>query len=259
MIYRRKETEVIGFSDTAIRFSAHHLKAFTEARINPILAECARLGPIESPQGIQLAKVQRIRSNFTVCNPTIVLLLSKQIYSALAKYDISLTDETLVRLLCENDTDAMGLLYDRYARHLYGLILQLVRETPVAEEILQDAMLKIWKNCHQYDPAKGKLLTWCLKIARNAAIDRLRLKKLSITPAPVEEMANQMPIKSINPETIGVKDLLGKLTPDLRVVIDLLYFQGYTQSEAAEKLNIPLGTLKTRCYAAINELGTLFN
>jgi RNA polymerase sigma-70 factor (ECF subfamily) len=134
----------------------------------------------------------------------------------------------------------------------------ILRNTPAAEEVLQDAMMKIWNKATSYDPAKGNLINWCLQIARNAAIDRLRLKRINTTTELIENVSQQLQTASLNPETIGVRELLVTLQPEHRDILELLYFQGYSQSEAAEALNIPLGTLKTRCYAAINQLSALF-
>jgi len=167
-------------------------------------------------------------------------------------------DEQIVALLLNRDPDGLSILYDQYAKPMYGLIFQVLRNTPAAEEVLQDAMMKIWNKATSYDPAKGNLINWCLQIARNAAIDRLRLKRINTTTELIENVSQQLQTASLNPETIGVRELLVTLQPEHRDILELLYFQGYSQSEAAEALNIPLGTLKTRCYAAINQLSALF-
>ncbi|MDX2134133.1 MAG: sigma-70 family RNA polymerase sigma factor [Saprospiraceae bacterium] len=166
-------------------------------------------------------------------------------------------EEQIVRLLRSKNPDGLSLLYDRYAKMMYGLLLQMLRSTPAAEEALQDTLMKIWNKAGSFDPEKGRLITWCLQIARNTAIDRLRVKRLNQVFEP-EDSLNALQTGSLNPETIGVRDLLQKLAPEHREILELLYFQGFTQTEAAEALNIPLGTLKTRCYAAINQLGALF-
>ena len=174
--------------------------------------------------------------------------------------DNSITkDEQIIALLLNRDPDGLSLLYDQYAKPMYGLIFQVLRNTPAAEEVLQDAMMKIWNKSASYDPAKGNLINWCLQIARNTAIDRLRLKRINASSSELtENLSQQLQTAALNPETIGVRDLLVNLQPEHRDILELLYFQGYSQSEAAEALNIPLGTLKTRCYAAINQLSAMF-
>ncbi len=166
-------------------------------------------------------------------------------------------EEQIVRLLRSKNPDGLSLLYDQYAKMLYGLLMQMLRNTSAAEEALQDTLVKIWNKADSFDPEKGRLITWCLQIARNTAIDRLRVKRLNQVYES-EDSLKTIQTGSLNPETIGVRDLLQKLAPEYREILELLYFQGFTQTEAAEALNIPLGTLKTRCYAAINQLGALF-
>ena len=115
-----------------------------------------------------------------------------------------------------------------------------------------------------YDPAKGRLFTWKVNVARNMAIDKVRSKEFSqlkknhslsdsVSLVDFDKQA------TYNPETIGLKEMVHKLEPDYREIIDLLFFGGFTQNEAAEKLNIPLGTVKTRSRAAILKLRQLFN
>jgi RNA polymerase sigma-70 factor (ECF subfamily) len=166
-------------------------------------------------------------------------------------------------MLSEQSTEGLEILYDNYAAALYGIIHRIVRHEEVAEDILQETFLKIWNNFKQYDPAKGRLFTWMVNIARNLSIDKLRSKEFAQNQKnhPLTESVslldsgNQFPF---NPETIGLKEMVSKLEPEYRQIIDLLFFGGYTQNEAAEKLNIPLGTVKTRSRAAISKLRQQF-
>lgn len=130
----------------------------------------------------------------------------------------------------------------------------------MAEEVMQDCFVKIWNKIDQYNAAKGRLFTWMINIARNQALDKLRsgesnrLRKTdSIEKRPVNKAFN-----AINPETIGVKEMLKSLPTEQKELIDLMYFEGYSQSEIAEEFGIPLGTIKTRVKAAMNKLRELF-
>ena len=169
-----------------------------------------------------------------------------------------MSDDRIVSLLQQSGQEGLSLLYERYANALYGVIFHIVRDTPAAEEVLQDALMKIWKNAANFDPEKGSFLNWILQIARNAAIDRVRLKRFSNKSEPIEPVSQSLQQQSINPETIGLAELVQKLDPGQQEIIELIYFQGYSQSEAAERLGMPLGTLKSRLYAAINKLSAMF-
>ena len=169
-----------------------------------------------------------------------------------------ISDENIVHLLKNGNKDGISLLYDKYASALFGVIQRILQNTEAAEEVLQDTILKIWNNAEKYDAERGNLLTWIINIARNAAIDRARLKSFSRRNEKIEDISHQLEEAAINPETIGVKDLMKKLNKEQQLIIDLIYFKGYTQSEAAEALEIPIGTVKSRLYAAIGKLREMF-
>jgi RNA polymerase sigma factor (sigma-70 family) len=171
----------------------------------------------------------------------------------------NIEEQELVSLLRQKDKAALEYLYDHYSAALHGIILRIVRSEDIAQEVLQDAFLKIWKNMDAYDPAKGRLFTWMLNISRNLAIDKTRSKEIKREQKTdrTENIVNRVDLQyyvEYNPENIGVKELLDKLNPDQRKVVDLLYFQGYTQSEVAKEYEIPLGTIKTRLRIALKEL-----
>lgn len=170
-----------------------------------------------------------------------------------------ISDENIIRLLKDGNKEGVSLLYDKYAAVLFGVINRILQNTEASEEVLQDTILKIWNNAEKFDAAKGNLLTWSINIARNAAIDRARLKSFSRKSTQIEDISHQLEEASINPETIGLADLVKKLSVDQKAIIDLIYFKGYTQSEAAEALDIPIGTVKSRLYAAIGKLRELFS
>ncbi|MFN8145273.1 MAG: sigma-70 family RNA polymerase sigma factor [Bacteroidia bacterium] len=176
---------------------------------------------------------------------------------------IKITEEELIQLLSNREEKGIEILYDNYSAALYGVIHRIVQQDEIAEDVLQETFLKIWNNFGQYDSAKGRLFSWMINIARNASIDKVRSKEF------VNRNKNQNLEKAVfsagedlqsgfNPETIGIKKMVQELEPEYRQVIELLFFGGYSQSAAAEKLNIPLGTVKTRSRAALQKLKNYF-
>lgn len=156
----------------------------------------------------------------------------------------------------------MGTLYDRYAPALFGILKRMVPSEDEAKDLLQDAFTKIWKKIGSYDPAKGRLFTWMLNITRNTGIDYLRSAAFRHTSKIQSEdsgvsMEKQGGSETINIDAIGLKDKIGKIDPDLQLVIQKLYFEGYTQSEFSKEYDVPLGTVKTRVRIAMRELRKL--
>lgn len=145
-----------------------------------------------------------------------------------------------------------------------GVISRIIQHTEIAEDLLQETFIKIWNAAENYDPDKGRLFTWMLNIARNVAIDKLRSKdfrnagKNQDIENNVDFIDAQKEI-SFNADTLGIKDMVDDLKPEFHAVLDLVYFKGYTHVEAAEELNLPLGTVKTRIRMAIMELRKKFN
>lgn len=173
-----------------------------------------------------------------------------------------LLESELVSQLQQKDSKAFGYLYDHYASSLYGVICRIVSSEEIAQDILQETFVKIWNNIELYDPSKGKLFTWVLNIARNTAIDRLRSREHKNTQQKSSLTSKQVQNKSDDSsqqigEFIGLNDVLKKLRAEHKLIIDMMYFEGYTQAEVSEKLGIPLGTVKTRARAALEHLRTL--
>jgi len=176
---------------------------------------------------------------------------------------IQILEEDLVALLVNRDMKGMGILYDNYSAALYGVIYRIVQNDEIAEDVLQDTFLKIWNNFSQYDSGKGRLFTWMVNIARNQSIDKVRSKDFvnQSKNQPLDKIVSFVDMDrsaSYNPDTIGLKEMVTKLDIEYRQIIDLIFFEGYSQSEAAEKLSIPLGTIKTRSRAAIMKLRQQF-
>jgi RNA polymerase sigma factor (sigma-70 family) len=164
--------------------------------------------------------------------------------------------------LKSRNKSSLDYLYDYYSAALYGVISRIINNEDVAEEVLQDAFLRIWDRIDSYDASKGRLFTWMLNIARNLAIDKTRSKEINKDRKTddIDNLVNRIDRKEQaeqHIETIGLKEVLNKLPDEQKFVVEYLYLKGYTQSELAEEFNIPLGTIKTRVRIAMTELRTL--
>ena len=162
-------------------------------------------------------------------------------------------------LLKSRDRKAFNYLYDNYSGALYSIILQILSDTELASDVLQEVFINIWRKIEIYDPEKGRLFTWMLNIARNASIDTLRSKGFQNTQknqSLPEYVDFNKPGQTteLNIDNIGLKKLLERLREEYRVLIDLAYFKGYTHEEIAELEKIPLGTVKTRIRNALIQL-----
>jgi RNA polymerase sigma factor (sigma-70 family) len=169
-----------------------------------------------------------------------------------------------VHALRHHEKIAVEALYDMYSSSLYGVISRIIIDTAVAEDVLQETFVKIWHSFASYSTEKGRLFTWMVNIARNLAIDKLRSKdfknqnknqELEINVTFIDEQRNTV----YKPELLGIKELVQTLKPEQKLILDLVYFKGYTHVEAADELGIPLGTIKTRLRMAIQELRKHFN
>lgn len=177
---------------------------------------------------------------------------------------ISLTEEDLVRALKDRDKIAIQALYDMYSGSLLGVIFRIVQHSEIAEDLLQDTFIKIWHSAESYDSTKGRLFTWMINIARNLAIDKIRSKDFRNANKNQDiennvDFIDQQRKVTFNADTMGLKDMVTALKPEFKSVLDMVYFKGYTHVEAAEELNLPLGTVKTRVRMAIMELRKYFN
>ncbi|MFT2008139.1 RNA polymerase sigma factor [Pontibacter sp. 13R65] len=172
-----------------------------------------------------------------------------------------LTEEALIERLRSRDEAAMAVLYDMYSATLFGVIVQIVKVEEIAEDVLQESFLKIWNSFGSYDSEKGRLFTWMINICRNLAIDKIRSKayRVSSTSEPLPSDSRRgFTTDSFNPEHIGIREMVEQLQPDQKQIIDLMYFEGLTQSEIAETYHIPLGTVKTRARSAVKYLSKFF-
>lgn len=169
------------------------------------------------------------------------------------------TEEALVNALQTHQSTDFSRLYTAYAPALYGVLLRLVNDPIRAEDLLQDAFVKIWLNSHHYNPAQGRLFTWLLTITRNVAMDELRARK--VHSKANTDWYNQSD-QAVLPDLIEgpLKGLLiSSLAPNYRAVVELMYYRGFTSQEAAAKLKLPLGTVKTRIRTALRHLKVHFS
>lgn len=165
----------------------------------------------------------------------------------------------MVEGLKARQSDAVTYLYDHYANALFGVIDRIIQSEEISNDVLQDAFVKIWKNIDSYSKEKGSLYTWMLNICRNTAIDETRSKqfKKQLQNRNLEDSVNKVDrSEQVQQKTdhIGLKEVVAKLKPEQKVLIDKVYFEGYTQEEVSKELDIPLGTVKTRIRAAMTLL-----
>jgi RNA polymerase sigma-70 factor, ECF subfamily len=159
-------------------------------------------------------------------------------------------DISLIGRVVSRDEVAIGELYDRHSRLLFGLILRILRDRGEAEEVLQEVFLQVWTRAETYNVALGSPAGWLVRIARNRAIDRMRAnavrgRAVEGAPTPVEP-ATPETNAAASEQQRAVARALDSLPEDQRVLIEYAYFQGLTQSELAERFKLPLGTVKTR-------------
>jgi RNA polymerase sigma-70 factor (ECF subfamily) len=174
-------------------------------------------------------------------------------------------DYELMRRISRQDEAALSALYERYGGAVYSLALRVTQLVELAEEVTQDTMLKIWNHPERWDPHKGRLLVWLLTVTRHAAIDRLRGEKRQpdLAGTPVEDMENILGTRALvdDPDWQNgrlLRRLMGDLPAEQSTVIELAFFQGYSHTDIAEKLRLPLGTVKTRVRLGLQKLRTLW-
>lgn len=166
-----------------------------------------------------------------------------------------LADEELMPLIGAKDPEAFEVFYDRHGGAAYSLAYRIVGERPGAEDVVQEAFISIWRSGARFDRARGSVRGWTLSIVRNRAIDALRSRagkaprltfddEAILEQRPAEELTEE---EAIRHETQGeVRDALGSLPQDQAKVLELAYFGGFSHSEIAAMLGVPLGTVKGR-------------
>ena len=158
------------------------------------------------------------------------------------------------------DHDALGELYDESSPLVYGVALRMLGDGGDAEEVVLDAYLKLWKAAGRFDAARGSVKTWLLTIVRRGAIDRLRARRNEVAWEPdnrpmwVDSKPNPEAEYLSGERAVAVRQAMSALPEETRQVLELAYFGGLTQSEIAETLNAPLGTVKTRARNGLRKL-----
>lgn len=173
----------------------------------------------------------------------------------------SISEEKIVSLLKEKDARGMYYLYEKYGEALYGLVYSHIPIIEVAEEVLQQVMISIWQKINSFDSNKQRLYTWLLQITR----------KLAVEKAATIDLTGKVPYyainvkrdtatenEDINPDNIGINEVMTSLRREQKQLLDLVFFTGLTPTEAAARLRMPLGTVKTRVRSVILELRKLF-
>ena len=172
------------------------------------------------------------------------------------------TNLSLLQRIAARDTAALAQLYDRHSRLLFGLILRMVRDRGEAEDILQEAFLRVWTRAETYDAKIGGPLPWIVRVTRNCAIDRLRARRVRAgvdAPAIDWDTVEAAPSGTQTAEAAvldaegrrRLTDALGGLPAEQRRLIEAAFFGGYTHSELAQRFGLPLGTVKTRIRAGM--------
>ena len=173
-----------------------------------------------------------------------------------------LSDEALLSLVAASDDDALSELYDRFGRVAYGLALRILRDETLAQDAVQEAFLGVWRNADRFLAERAKASTWILTLVHRRAVDLVRREDRRRTdplsgdePATGEDSAADAAWLRLERER--VQTALGQLSDPQREVLELAYYGGYTQSELAERLGQPLGTIKSRMFAGLSRMNEL--
>lgn len=171
-----------------------------------------------------------------------------------------LLENHIVELLQERNEKAISLLYENYSDTLFGVAYKVVKDEDLAQDVLQESFVKIWKKADSYDPTKAKLFTWLFRITRNTAIDKLRSRKTKTEKEVQIDVSDvyKLGIDGINPDFLDMKENLLKIDSKYKTVLEALFFEGMTQQEASEELDIPLGTIKSRLKIGLRELRKIY-
>lgn len=162
-------------------------------------------------------------------------------------------EDTITRRFQQADPTVIGDLYEAYGPALFNIVLRIVRSQELAEQVLQDTFVKVWRSSTAYDPSKGRLFTWLLNIARNTAIDATRTshyRQYAYTD-DISTLTYTLRTEPLQVDSLDIRQVAGRLHSKYYRLVDLVYFQGFSQQEAAKEEGIPLGTLKTRLRQAI--------
>jgi RNA polymerase sigma-70 factor, ECF subfamily len=173
------------------------------------------------------------------------------------------SDVDLLKAIARRDEQALASLYDRYRIILFGLTMRILNSREESEDVLQEVLLQVWRRASDYDERRGKPFTWLVTLARSRAIDRLRLlgsrqRVAESAAAEASDETSDAALDAYNSERRAiVTRALNQLPEEQRRTLMLAYFEGLTQSEIADQLNAPLGTVKTRMRSGMTKLRDL--
>jgi RNA polymerase sigma factor (sigma-70 family) len=184
---------------------------------------------------------------------------------AMRKQHAHLSDEALVALVARGDEDALAELYDRVARVAYGLALRVLRDERHAEDAVQEAFLQVWRNAASFRADRAKASTWILTLVHRRAVDLVRREERRQADPLTEDAAAGIPAESTEEaawlrfERERVQTALRQLPDVQREALELAYYGGFSQSELAERLGVPLGTIKSRMFSGLARLRELLD
>ena len=173
-----------------------------------------------------------------------------------------LTDEAVLALVARSDETALAELYDRFGRVAYGLALRILRDPSLAEDAVQEAFLAVWRTAARFVPERGKASTWIMTLVHRRAVDLVRREERrradTLERAPEQEAVEAVDEEAwLRLQRERVQDALRRLPDTQREALELAYYGGFTQSELAERLGQPLGTIKSRMFTGLARLREL--
>lgn len=174
----------------------------------------------------------------------------------------------LMGKIANRDIQALESIYDMYSGLVFSLIRSILKDKEAAEDLLQEIFIQIWEKAHLFDASRGNVCQWIIRMARNRSIDILRSRKYQTNAAllslpeedhlsPKAEQSDPLDATIMKERSEQIKNALGQLSSEQREVIEKAYFGGYKQSEIANMLNIPLGTVKTRIRLGLLKLESI--
>jgi RNA polymerase sigma-70 factor, ECF subfamily len=176
------------------------------------------------------------------------------LWAVLSALDTTVADRAAFDRMAKGDQDALGEVYDRHGRLVYSLALRIVRDQSDAEDIVQEVFSQAWRQASRYDPSRGTVVGWLLTLARSRSIDRLRGRRSRPDPSVDEARLRALPDPATPADdqvswagqAAQIRAALEGLSLLQRMAIELAFYEGLTHAEIAERLELPLGTVKTR-------------
>jgi RNA polymerase sigma-70 factor (ECF subfamily) len=184
------------------------------------------------------------------------------LWAAIASESRSHADHTALERMARGDHDALAELYDRYGRLLYSLALRILRDTGDAEDVVQDVFSQAWRQASRYESTRGNVVAWLMNLTRSRAIDRVRSRRARPQPAAGDVRAIDVPDMTepvdeqleVSSRAALIRAAVDELSVLQRVAIELAFYQGLTHVDIAERLELPLGTVKTRIRQGLMKL-----